>query len=214
VPIPTGGPDARCGTCHRVVPVFTARSFLEGGARLCPYGIAMVTPQTFTMASGRMRENPHPKFPAASTTGTHRDRPTSARFEPVPTLRAVTRRFLTCTYPSRSPDPHHLAVLATPRLCQGRLPPSPAPPGSGCPQLQRAAATTRRRRPLTSSRSTSTSRRTLPSSEALGIQRDDRLVEPLDAAGVLGHDLGFELTGPVARHLDADRAELGQHRLG
>jgi len=27
------------------------------------------------------------------------------------------------------------------RLCKGRLPPSPAPPGSGCPQLHRPAAT-------------------------------------------------------------------------
>jgi hypothetical protein len=29
----------------------------------------------------------------------------------------------------------------TSRLCQGRLPPSPAPPGSGCPQLHPPAAT-------------------------------------------------------------------------
>jgi hypothetical protein len=29
----------------------------------------------------------------------------------------------------------------TSRLCQGRLPPSPAPPGSGCPQLRSPAAT-------------------------------------------------------------------------
>src|ERR1700748_428638 len=36
----------------------------------------------------------------------------------------------------------------------GLLPPSPAPPGSGCPQLQRPAATGRRRRSLTSSRTT------------------------------------------------------------
>ena len=36
----------------------------------------------------------------------------------------------------------------------GLLPPSPAPPGSGCPQLQRPAATGRRRRSLTSARTT------------------------------------------------------------
>jgi hypothetical protein len=43
----------------------------------------------------------------------------------------------------------------------GLLPPSPAPPGSGCPQLQRPAATGRRRRSLTSTRSHSASRRTV-----------------------------------------------------
>jgi hypothetical protein len=31
------------------------------------------------------------------------------------------------------------------RRCRGCLPPSPAPPGSGCPRLHQAAATTRRR---------------------------------------------------------------------
>jgi hypothetical protein len=39
------------------------------------------------------------------------------------------------------------------RRCRGCCPPSPAPPGSGCPQLHRAAATTRQTRSLTSSRS-------------------------------------------------------------
>jgi hypothetical protein len=48
----------------------------------------------------------------------------------------------------------------TPWLCRGRLPPIPAPPGTGCPQLHRPAATGRRRRSLTSTQSTSASRRT------------------------------------------------------
>ena len=61
------------------------------------------------------------------------------------------------------------ATLATPApsgstdtswLCRGRLPPIPAPPGTGCPQLHRPAATGRRRRSLTSTQSTSASRRT------------------------------------------------------
>src|SRR6266542_2802744 len=42
----------------------------------------------------------------------------------------------------------------------GLLPPSPAPPGSGCPQLQRPAATGRRRSPFTSARTRGTSWRT------------------------------------------------------
>jgi hypothetical protein len=48
----------------------------------------------------------------------------------------------------------------TPWLRRGRLPPIPAPPGTGCPQLHRPAATGRRRRSLTSTQSTSASRRT------------------------------------------------------
>jgi hypothetical protein len=48
----------------------------------------------------------------------------------------------------------------TPWLCRGRLPPVPAPPETGCPQLHRPAATGRRRRSLTSTQSTSASRRT------------------------------------------------------
>src|SRR6478609_8490312 len=51
-------------------------------------------------------------------------------------------------------------TTSTSRLCQGRLPPSPAPPGSGCPQLRSPAATEPPCRSLTSTRSTSASRRT------------------------------------------------------
>src|SRR5262249_61747025 len=86
--------------------------------------------------------------------------PTSARFEPVTNLKGVI-----------TPVPHVLlfASLAGPapsgsadtsRLCQGCFPPSPAPPRSGCPQLQRPAATGRRWRSLTSTRNNSASRRT------------------------------------------------------
>src|SRR5665647_640078 len=46
--------------------------------------------------------------------------------------------------PSGSTDPS--------RRCRGCLPPSPASPGSGCPQLRHAAATARRRRSFTSTR--------------------------------------------------------------
>jgi hypothetical protein len=119
------------------------------------------------------REFPTPAIEA----GAHRDRPRSVRFEPVTTLRDVTRRFLAYTFPSRSPDPPHLTVLDTSRLCQGRLPPSPAPPGSGCPQLRQAAATTRRKRSFTPSRSTSASRRTLPVRQPLRGQGQHHFVD-------------------------------------
>ncbi len=67
------------------------------------------------------------------------------------------------------PRVHLLLMLAGPRpsgsaglsrRCRGCLPPSPASPGPGCPQLRYAAATAQRRRSLTSARSHSASWRT------------------------------------------------------
>jgi hypothetical protein len=48
----------------------------------------------------------------------------------------------------------------TSRRCRGRLPPSPAFPGSGCPQLHQAAATAQRSGSLTPTRLTGASWRT------------------------------------------------------
>jgi hypothetical protein len=47
-------------------------------------------------------------------TGARRIQPRSTRFELAPHQGDVTRRFLTYSSPSRSPDPDHLAVLARP----------------------------------------------------------------------------------------------------
>ena len=57
----------------------------EGGAQLCPCGLATATPQHFTVASRADHPMTARKFPARSATGTgaHRSRPISARFEPV-----------------------------------------------------------------------------------------------------------------------------------
>ena len=38
---------------------------------------------------------------------------------PVSKIKDVKRRFLAYSFPPRSPDPPHLAVLSTSRLCQG-----------------------------------------------------------------------------------------------
>jgi len=64
-------------------------------------------------------------------------RPISARFEPVYLLRGVRRWFLTYTFPSRLPDPDHLAVPARPGVVRAaptlpgvsrlRLPPASPP---------------------------------------------------------------------------------------
>ena len=101
-----------------------------------------------------------PEVPAATANSeTHRIRPISARFEPVSKLKDVTtpvpRVLLSATLagPAPSGSTGHVPALS------GLLPPSPAPPGSGCPQLRRPAATGQRRRSLTSTRNHSASRR-------------------------------------------------------
>lgn len=76
------------------------------------------------------------------------------------TIEERKRRFLAYTFPSRLPDPRHLAVLTRPGFVRAACHPYPAPPGAGCPQLRNPAATEPRCRSLTSTRSTSASRRT------------------------------------------------------
>jgi hypothetical protein len=130
-------------------------SLVGVGARLCPSGLATATPQPFTVASPGQCESARPEVPFASThVRTHRARPVSTRFEPVNALKGVMtpvpRVLLSVSLagPAPSGSPGHTPALS------GLLPPSPAPPGSGCPQLPRPAATGRRRRSLTSTRTT------------------------------------------------------------
>jgi hypothetical protein len=79
-----------------------------------------------------------PEVPAASVHGgTHRTRPISARFEPVSQLKDVKRRFLAYSFPPRSPDPHHLAVLARPGFVRA----APALPAATRTRLPSATAT-------------------------------------------------------------------------
>jgi hypothetical protein len=95
------------------------------------------------------------EVPAAQRSGrTHCTRPISTRFEPVYEMKdlmtPVPRVLLSATLAGPAPS----GSADTSRLLSGLLPPSPAPPGSGCPQLHRPAATGRRRRSLTSTRTT------------------------------------------------------------
>jgi hypothetical protein len=74
-----------------------------------------------------------------------------ARFEPVSVLKDVKRRFLAAVLPSRSPDPHHLAVLARPGFAGA----APALRASRVDQAAPVAATCwpgHRRRSLISTR--------------------------------------------------------------
>jgi hypothetical protein len=107
-------------------------SLTEGGARLCPSGLAASTPQTFPAASqspaSRLLGVPH-------QVGARRSRPRSARFEPVRALRG----FMT-------PVPHVLLSglltgptpsdgAGAPRLCQDCSHQPQRLPGASCPQL-------------------------------------------------------------------------------
>ena len=58
-------------------------SLVEGGARLCPCGIAATTPQPFLVASPAAHASPTQEFPARHRAGTHRSRPDPPDSEPV-----------------------------------------------------------------------------------------------------------------------------------
>jgi hypothetical protein len=135
-PSPTHPPDAGAQGKIRDGSRVHCGSLDEGGARLCPCGIAASTPQPFpaaSLAAHAHRRGSSP--PRPRRTGARRFQPTSTRFELAPDQGAVTRRFLAYSSPSRSPDPDHLAVLARPGFVRAaptlpgttrlRLPPAP-----------------------------------------------------------------------------------------
>ncbi len=134
----------------------------EGGAQLCPCGIATATPQHVTVASRTDIRKPARKFPVPLTIEQVRTAPSPylpdlSRFT---FQRTYSRWFLAYSTPSRSPNPHHLAVLARPGFV-GAAPTLSGtsrvglPPAS--PSLLRQV---RRRRSLTSTRNISASWRT------------------------------------------------------
>ena len=94
-------------------------------------------------------------------------RPASARFEPVYLLRGVTTLVPRVHLPISLAGPGPSGSADPSRRCRGCFPPSPAFPGSGCPQLQRPAATDRRWSPFTSTRYDSASWRSKSQIQAL-----------------------------------------------
>jgi hypothetical protein len=50
--------------------------------------------------------------------------------------------------------------------------------------------------------------------QPLGRQRQHHLIHPAQPPAPLGHHHRLERSRPVPRHLDLDRADLGEHRLG
>ena len=87
--------------------------------------------------------------------------PRSARFELVGLLRSVQPLVPHVRLSVLLAGPGPSGSAGPSRRCQGCFPPSPASPGSGCPQLHRTAATSQRRWPLTTARFKSASWRTV-----------------------------------------------------
>jgi len=113
----------------------------EGGAQLYPCGIATATPQHVTAASRQTSLSPPGSSPPAM-----RERVRAAPGPYPPDLSRQTVKRRNSAGSSRTPLRHtrrtrtiwqywHVPALS------GLLPPSPALPGSGCPQLRRLAAT-------------------------------------------------------------------------
>jgi len=121
----------------KVVPVFTVVRLIEEEPDSAP----AVSPRLRRRLLARPSEpsaSPPGSSPAATTTavGTHHSRPASTRFEPVKRWEALRHRFLTCSFRSRSPDPHHLAVLARPGFVRA----APSLPGTSRISLPSAPA--------------------------------------------------------------------------
>ena len=119
-----------------MVPTFTQQSIGQGGAQLYSGSIATPTPQTFGVASPPLEldgfgVDDGPCWPAVT-------RCTPAHIRQVGAGFAITELHALVHYPLHllaSPDrPALSGSTSTPRLRQGRLPPFPALPGSGCPQ--------------------------------------------------------------------------------
>ena len=134
-PSPHTAPDARLKAGPRRFPRSLADLLTKEEPGYAP-AASTATPQHFTVASPAGAERPTRKFPARKKrqrrTAPGPDPPGSSRCP----LRRRNRRFLAYSSPSRSPDPPHLTVLTRPGFVRAALPPSPAPPGSGCPQLR------------------------------------------------------------------------------
>jgi hypothetical protein len=135
--LPTTRPAAWRPGRPRAVPTFTRTSIGQTGAQLYPGSIATPTPQTFSVASPPSAAhgfgvNP---WPNTSSHALH-PRPLSARFEPGTHYEASATDSLALRTLALLAGPAPSGSTSTSRHCRGCFPPSPAFPGSGCPQLQ------------------------------------------------------------------------------
>jgi hypothetical protein len=140
-PSPTYPPDAGGQGKIRNGSRVHCGSLNGGGARLCPCGVAASTPQTFLAAS----LTAHAHHQGSSLPA--KDTQVRAATSPDPPGSSWRRiKGMSDAGSSRTPLRHACRTQTiwqywpVPAL-SGLLPPSPAPPGSGCPQLHRPAAT-------------------------------------------------------------------------
>jgi hypothetical protein len=132
----------------------------EGGARLGPCGITTATPQHFTVVS-RSVVKANPGVPNNTLNMLGRTAlgpypPGSSRSS----LERRKRRFLAYSFPSRSPDPHHLAVLTRSDFVGAACHPHRHHPDRAAPSFTALLRQDRQRRSPTPSRIHSASRRT------------------------------------------------------
>ena len=131
------------------VPTFTMYRSTGSAPSSAPAASPTATPQTFTVASPPTSMVSFGVVSPCEGSTRTAARPASTRLEPVPHLRGINRWFNRYACLSRLPGIGPSGSAGPPRRCQGCFPPFPAPPGSGCPQLHRPAATGRRGGSLT-----------------------------------------------------------------
>ena len=130
--------DARTSGRTGTVPVFTVIRSTEEEPDSVPAASPRLPRSTSPWSPGRHRHSrPRSSPPLGQRSGAHRSRPISARFEPVRPYEGRNHAGSSRTpfRPARRTRTiwqyWHVPALS------GLLPPSPAPPGSGCPQLHR-----------------------------------------------------------------------------
>ena len=130
---------------------------------MCPCGIATATPQHFTVASRQTSTRPPRSYPTSQNAAdriAHRNRPISARFGAGKPLRDVEAGSCPYSFPSRSPDPHHLAVLTRPGFVRAAPTHTRHLPGQAALSFTALLRQGQRWWSLTSTQTSSASRRT------------------------------------------------------
>ena len=162
--LPTTGLVVRWEGDRGMVPTFTSKPFVQGGAQLYPGSLATVTPQTFAVASCPTTTNQTRSLTpilvkkmtvCALQTGPYP--PGLSRYEPygISATGSLSLHLL-----NSLDGPASSGRADTSRRCRGCFPPFPAFPGTGCPQLHQVAATTCWRSRFTSTWSRGASWRT------------------------------------------------------
>ena len=119
------------------VPVFTAIRSTKEEPNSVPAASPRLPRSTSPWPPGRTSTCPPGSSPPRPNgIGTHRTRPRSARFEPV-TLEGRRNAGSSRTPLRHARRTHTIWQCWRVPALSGLLPPSPAPPGSGCPQLHR-----------------------------------------------------------------------------